>query len=241
MALWEFLPWHPPFWLLIHSYISFISFSLWFLRGDKLAKCIFNLYLLQVKLPLKHRTFIFTAGSESNTLVINNFWMSCNIYAGNLKLHVMFEEMKHREKRLHFQWTSAVCSVWHGTASALTRTWEQQLLSCHYWGIWNSSLDLHKEWAVISSQPSPSSLPFARLFYVKYKAYFFDLSHCLHPLDRVQNISWLWPLAFLPVCFLEGMVKHVFITSTFSAITMLLLLLSNIKFNCPSFRCLTWL
>lgn len=35
-----------------------------YLRGDKLAKCIFNLYLLQVKWPLKHWKFIFTAGSE---------------------------------------------------------------------------------------------------------------------------------------------------------------------------------
>lgn len=136
--------------------------------------------------------------------------MSCNIYAGNLKLHVMFGEMKHREKRLHFHWTSAGCSVWHGTASVPTRTWEQQLLSWHCWGIWNSPLDLHKEWAVISSQPSLSSLPFARLFYVKYKVYFFDLSQCLHPLDRVQNINWLWPAAFLPDCFLEGMVRHIF-------------------------------
>lgn len=48
-------------WILI---TSFITFFLMFLRGDKLAKCIFNLYLLQVKLPLKYWTFISMAGSE---------------------------------------------------------------------------------------------------------------------------------------------------------------------------------
>lgn len=93
--------------------------------------------------------------------------MLYNIYAGNLKLHVKFGKMKHREERLHFYWASAGCSVWHGTTSAPTRTWEQQFLSCHCWEIWNFPLDIYKKWAVISSQPSPSSLPFARLFYVK--------------------------------------------------------------------------
>lgn len=93
--------------------------------------------------------------------------MSCNIYAGNLKLHVMFGEMKHREERLRFHWTSAGCSVWHGTTSAPTRTWEQQLLPCHSWGTWNSPLDPHNEWAVTSPQPPSSSLSFARLLYAR--------------------------------------------------------------------------
>ena len=48
-------------WILI---ISFITFFLCFLRGDNLPKCIFNMYLLQVKLPPKYWTFISTSGSE---------------------------------------------------------------------------------------------------------------------------------------------------------------------------------
>lgn len=81
----------------------------------------------------------------------------------------------------------------------------------------------------------PSSLPSARLLYVKYKVYFLDLSQCLHPLDRVQN--WFDGLLFCLIdCFFGGNGQACIYCIDLFSYNHALITPKCMKFNCPSFR-----